>query len=297
MKLASLLLLLTIALMGQGQIIDNRKGNIFDDEMYFNQEFLWQNKIKNITGIVSIKRPNRPIEQRPDVFVYRFNTVGLLDQLDKVTSVLHLVDTLTIEYKRNDLGEVELRTEKGNNGYYTKRFIYDKEGRIERIDFGKAENVGTTRGDLQPGQWTNINSETYKYVALPDNTLQKSCYNNYGLLYSQITTKRNDLGYLISEREETVMSGRVTTKVYTYNDKGWLDEIHWEEADKTISKRHKFYYDPIGNLLKIEKYKGATMVQEVEVLYTDTMLIEALLDHDVISHDITITKFAYAYYP
>ena len=43
------------------QIIDNRLGNVFKEEMYFNQEFLWQNKIKTITGVTSIKRPNRGI--------------------------------------------------------------------------------------------------------------------------------------------------------------------------------------------------------------------------------------------
>ena len=112
--------MMAAASLCNAQIIDNRKGNVFEDENYFNQEFLWQNKIKSVQGSVSIKRPQRPIEQRPDVFIYRFNEVGLLTQLDKVSSVLHLVDSMTIEYKRNDLGEVELRTEKGNRGFFTK---------------------------------------------------------------------------------------------------------------------------------------------------------------------------------
>lgn len=290
-------ILISLNLTANAQIIDNRLGNVFEDEMYYNQEFLWQNKIKSITGVVSIKRPNRPIEPRPDMFVYRFNTVGLLEQLDKVTSVLHLVDTTTIEYKRNDLGEVEIRTEKGNKGFYTKKFVYDKEGRIERLDFGKAENVSVEKNTLVPGQWITINSESFKYVVLGTQSVQKSCYNNYGLLYSNITTTRNDLGYLISEREEIVMSNRVTTKNYKYNDRGWLEEIAWTDETGTVTKTYKFHYDPLGNLLKMEKFKANVMQVEIEVLYTETMLIEALLHHDIQSHDIVITKFSYEFHP
>jgi hypothetical protein len=294
--LLSFIFFLAISFVASAQIIDNRLGNVFEDEMYYNQEFLWQNKIKSITGVVSIKRPNRPIEPRPDLFVYRFNSVGLLEQLDKVTSVLHLVDTTTIEYKRNDLGEVEIRTEKGNKGFYTKKFVYDKEGRVERLDFGKAENISTEKNTLLPGQWITINSESFKYVVLGAQSVQKSCYNNYGLLYSNITTTRNELGYLISEREEIVMSNRVTVKNYKYNDRGWLEEISWTDETGAVTKTYKFHYDPLGNLLKMEKFKGSTLQVEIEVLYTETMLIEALLHHDLQSHDIVITKFSYEFH-
>lgn len=285
-----------LPLAGLGQIIDNRKGNVFEEENYFNQEFLWTNKIKAIKGTVSIKRPQRTIDQRPDMFVYRFNEVGLLNQLDKISSVLHLVDSLTIEYKRNDLGEVELRTEKGNHGVYIKKFFYDKDGNLERQDYSKAENLSTTAKEIQTGQGITINSETFKYVVLNDTVLRKSCFNNYGLLYAHIITTKNKLGYLLSEKEEMVMSNRSKLKTYHYNDKGWLQEIKWSDENGSIQRRHVFYYDPLGNLLKLEKLRGNELEQEIEVLYTETMLIEAILDQDMSTKAITITKFAYEFY-
>lgn len=285
------------AILSTSQIIDNRRGNAFEEEMFFNQEFLWQNKIKSITGVTSIKRPQRPIEQRPDVSVYRFNSVGLLEELDKVTSVLHLVDSMTIKFKRNDLGEVEIRTENGSRGFYTKKFIYNKEGLLERTDFGKSENTSSTKGVLTAGQSVIINSETFEYNKIDALTLRKSCYNNYGLLYSHVTYKKNELGYMVSETEETVMSGRVSTKVYSYNEKGWISSIAWETMDASDQVKHLFTYDAIGNLLKLEKFKGTQLVQEIEVLYGSTMLIEAILDHDLQSRDILITKYTYEYHP
>ena len=40
----------------ESQIIDNRLGNALKEEMFFNQQFLWSNKVKTMTGTTSIKR-------------------------------------------------------------------------------------------------------------------------------------------------------------------------------------------------------------------------------------------------
>lgn len=291
-----LIVFFCLPLCFNAQIIDNRKGNVFEDENYFNQEFLWTNKVRSIKGTVSIKRPQRTIEQRPDMFIYRFNEVGLLYQLDKISSVLHLVDSMTIIYKRNDLGEVELRTEQGNRGVYTKKFIYDREGNLERLDYSKAENTSGVKGEIATGTGITINSETFKYNKTSDTIVRKSCYNNYGLLYAHFITTQNHLGYVLSEKEEMVMTNRSRVKTYHYNDKGWLEEIRWTDENDQVQKKHLFYYDPFGNLLKLEKYRNSEMEQEIEVLYTETMLIEAILDQDMMTKAITITKFSYEFY-
>ncbi|MDZ4824409.1 MAG: hypothetical protein SH856_13200 [Flavobacteriales bacterium] len=283
------------------QIIDNRLGNAFEDEMFFNQEFLWQNKIKTITGTVSIKRTGRPIDQRPDISVFRINEVGLLNQIDKVTSVLHLMDSSSILFRRNDLGEVELRSEKGTKGYSTTQFNYDDEGHLVRIDYGKAENISAEKSKLEPGQSIIINSETFVWNEAGEGTLRRSNFNNYGLHYSNTTTTINELQYVTREVEELLMSGRTTTHTYTYNERGWISKI--EATDNlhpiTNGSPHSsktFYYDDIGNLLKVEYREGEKVLREVEVLYTGTMLIEAFLDLDAGTNDITITKFTYEFY-
>ncbi len=279
------------------QIIDNRLGNVFSEEMFFNQEFIWQNKIRTITGVTSIKRPNRPIEQRPDMFVFRFNEVGLLREMDKVTSVLHLVDSLRVQFKRNDLGEVELRQETGTKGYSTKAFNYDDQGRIKRIDFGKSENLSTQRGLLESGRTILVNSESYEYFDAGEHTSRRKAFNNYGLFYAEKTIIRDPLGYIVSENEELVMSGRTVSKTYIYNDRGWIGTIRTTDSQSGEEKRDVFYYDDLGNLLKVEYYLGPKLLREIEVLYTETMLLEALLDHDLQSRDIVITKFTYEFYP
>jgi hypothetical protein len=288
--------LLALPFAMHAQIIDNRSGNAFKEEMFFNQQFLWTNKVKSITGVVSIKRTGRPIEQRPDMIVYRFNEVGLLHKLDKVSSVMTFVDSLTIEYQRGELGEVQVKKENGTKGYYTTQFNYDKEGHLVRLDFGKAENVATEKTKLAPGQVVNVNSETYQWQEAGKNVWKRNNYNNYGLQYSNLTITRNDLGYLVSEVEELIMSGRTTTRTYTYNDRGWISKIETSDNLKNPLKAESFIYDQLGNLVKVEYRESAKLIREVEILYTPTMLIEAFLDHDIQSNNIIITKFSYEYY-
>ena len=289
-------LLMLLSMSTPAQIIDNRTCKAFHDEMFFNQQFLWQNKIKSITGVVSIKRPNRPIETRPDMIIYHFNEVGLLRKLDKVTSVLQLVDSLTIEYKRNDLGEVNLREENNNRGVFTTQMNYDSEGRLIRLDYGKSENVSTERGKIVEAAPIIINSESFTWSAADKGVVRKSHFNNYGLNYSNVTITKNEMNCLLSEVEELVMSGRATTKKYSYNEQGWIDKIDISDNLGGASKTEKFYYDKLGNLLKVEYSTAGKLLREIEVLYTKTMLIEAFLDHDLQSNDILISKFAYEFH-
>lgn len=279
----------------QAQIIDNRNGNAFKEEMFFSQQFLWLNKIRSVTGVVSVKRTNRPIEQKPDMVVYRFNEVGLLASMDKVTSVLSIVDSSRIEYLRNGLGDLEIKKESGSRGYFTTHFNYDEHGRLIRLDYGRAENISNERGKLIPGQVISINSESFSWTDPQNGVQRKSVYNNYGLHYSNWTITRNEMGLIQTEVEELVMSGRTTTRTYIYNEQAWVDRIETRDNQGSVVKSEKFTYDKLGNVLKVEYFSDKDLTREIEVLYTPTMLVEAILDHDIQSHDILITKYTYEF--
>ena len=296
----SLLAICIIALLNRGtvqaQLIDNRIGNAFNEEMFFSQQFLWMNKIKSITGVVSIKRPGKPIEQRPDISVYRFNEVGLMTRMDKVTSVKNLIDSLTIKFRRNDLGSVQLREETGTRGYYSTGFVYDDQGRLIRVEYGTAENISTLKNKLEPGRTISLNAESVIWNEQDNGVVRKSVYNNYGLHYSNWTITKNPKGFVESEVEELIMSGRTKTKSYVYNEHGWIAQIESTDNMSSGKKAQTFVYDGIGNIQKVEYFDGVKMTREIEVLYSPTMLVEAFLDHNLESGDIVITKFSYEYY-
>ena len=164
------------------------------------------------------------------------------------------------------------------------------------MDYGKSENVSTEAKKLVPGQRISINSETYAYQVPSSNILRKSKMNNYGLHYASVVVTKSDLGYVTTETEELVMSGKTVTRNYSYNAKGWVASIETTDNMGGPVKKEVFFYDELGNLLKVEYRTGAELVEEVEVLYTETMLIEALLRHNLQSKEIVITKFTYEFH-
>jgi len=291
-----LALILSIGETATAQLIDNRIGNAFNEEMFFSQQFLWMNKIKSITGVVSVKRPGKPIEQRPDISVYRFNEVGLMTRMDKVTSVKNLIDSLTIKFRRNDLGSIEFREETGTRGYYSTGFVYDEQGRLIRMEYGTAENVATQKNKLEPGRTVTINAESVIWNEQENGVVRKSVYNNYGLHYSNWTIRKNPKGFVESEVEELIMSGRTKTKTYTYNDHGWISKIESSDNMSAGKKAQTFIYDNMGNVQKVEFFDGRSLTREIEVLYSPTLLVEAFLDHNLTTGDILITKFSFEYY-
>lgn len=287
---------LFIAHSGATQIIDNREGKAFQSEMFFSQEFLWQNKIISITGVCQMKRTGKAIENRPDIVVYHFNETGQLSKIDAVTSVLSIVDSTHIVFDRNELGLVQNRNELGRNGYSTTSFFYDNKGRVERIDNSVSENKSVDKLKLIPGLTVTVNSESFKYSEPSAYTLRRESFNNYGLPYSVDLVYRDSSGFVTREEKELNLSGKSFTKEYTYNDKGWIAQISTiENASKKEIKRESFQYDRIGNLTKVSYHSNAVLQREIEILYTSTSFIEATLDQDMNSKDITITKYSYEF--
>jgi len=291
-----LFLSISITLLGNAQIIDNREGKAFQQEMFFSQEFLWQNKILSITGVCQMKRTGKAIENRPDITVYHFNETGQLSKIDAVTSVLSIVDSTHIVFDRNELGLVQNRNELGRNGYTTTAFFYDNKGRVERIDNSVSENKSIEKLKLIPGLTVTVNSESFKYSEPSPLILRKESFNNYGLPYSVDLVFRDSAGFVTREEKELTLSGKSFSKLYTYNEKGWIAQIStYESSSNNEIKRETFHYDRIGNLTKVSYYTNSVMQREIEILYTPTSFIEATLDQDMGSKDILITKYSYEF--
>ena len=281
---------------GNAQIIDNREGKAFQQEMFFSQEFLWQNKVSTITGVCQMKRTGKSIENRPDITVYHFNETGQLSKIDAVTSVLSIVDSTQIVFDRNELGLIQNRNELGRNGYNTTAFFYDQKGRVERIDNSVSENKSSEKLKLVPGLTVTVNSESFKYSEPSKLILRKESFNNYGLPYCIDLVYRDSSGFVTREEKELTLSSKSFSKHYTYNDKGWIAQITTiESSSNKETKRETFQYDRIGNLTKVSYYSNGILQREIEILYSPTSFIEATLDQDMGSKDILITKYTYEF--
>lgn len=243
-----------------------------------------------------MKRTGKAIENRPDIVVYSFNETGQLAKIDAVTSVLSIIDSTHIVFDRNELGLVQNRNELGRAGYTTTAFFYDNKGRVVRLDNSVSENKSLDKLKLVPGLTVTVNSESFKYSEPSKLVLRKESFNNYGLPYSIDLVYRDSSGFVTREEKELNLSGKSFTKEYSYNDKGWIARIsNIENSTGKETKRETFHYDRIGNLIKVSYHSNAVLNREIEILYTPTSFIEATLDQDMDSKDITITKYSYEF--
>jgi hypothetical protein len=164
------------------------------------------------------------------------------------------------------------------------------------MEYGTAENVATQKNKLEPGRTVTINAESVIWNEQENGVVRKSVYNNYGLHYSNWTIRKNPKGFVESEVEELIMSGRTKTKTYFYNEHGWISKIESSDNMSAGKKAQTFIYDNMGNVQKVEFFDGRSLTREIEVLYSPTLLVEAFLDHNLTTGDILITKFSFEYY-
>lgn len=277
------------------QLLDNRTGSVFREEMFFSQQFLWSNKISKIIGTTSIKQSGMPIIKKDDRVIYHFNEVGLMTRMDKVISNWGKLDSLTMEYMLNDTGKVKKIEETGTRGYFTTHFYYDASGKLIRTDYSSVD-LGASRDEKNKLRGIVLNSETFRWNENSPLLMQKSVYNNYGLHYSNWLIERAEDGYLKSETEELIMSGRTLTRKYLYNDHGWIDRVEITDNLGAPAKLNIYTYDDVGNLTRVEYRNGKELTREIQILYTPNSLVEAYLDHDFQTHDILITKFSYEFF-
>ena len=141
-----------------------------------------------------------------------------------------------------------------------------------------------------------VNSETFKYSEPSPLILRKESFNNYGLPYSIDLVFRDTAGFVTREEKELTLSGKSLSKIYTYNDKGWIARISTiESGTNKETRRESYFYDKIGNLIKVDFYVNTILNREIEILYSPTSFIEATLDQDMGSKDILITKYTYEF--
>jgi len=282
------------AIPASAQIIDNRRGGAFRDEIFFNQLFLAKNKVIKISVSSSVKALNKPIQNLPDMSVLHFDEQGQLKQMDKITSIVQWVDTLSILYQRTSPGVVKEIQNSSMRGYTTTKYTYDDKGRAVYVEYGSAENMATEPGKLQPGREFVLNAESYQWVDEQGGLERCKLLNNYGLHYATKSITRGPDGYILKEEEELVMSGTKTSNVYQYNDHGWIASITLNTKDGREEKIN-YSYDDLGNVWKAEFLSGGTVTREVQILYTPTKLIEAILDQDKQSQQIKISKYTYQF--
>ena len=261
------------SLVGFGQVLDNRNGEAFTDQPFFNEAFIKENRIKEIKGEFSYMKTGKGLVPMKYYSSYHFDRQGHLassyetrpDDGSQDTSWNYYV------YNEDDLLTVHRSTEK--EGLLAVHYTYDSLDRIIAESYKRdIDSNGQTVRSL------SFNKERIEYFDY-DKQIKRTRYNNYDLPYLDEFYNYNEMGYLMERVERIKMTSTVYTYKYEYNETGRLAAIrkHSNKSDVPVEEM-EFSYDDLGNLSEKLIYRNGVLKTNIQIIYNKkTYLLESVL--------------------
>ncbi len=282
-----LFLLCFIGSTSFAQMLDNTQGAAFTDRPFFSADFIRSNKIKELRGTFTYKKPGEVMRATTYEYVYSFDLNGRLISTFETRKDDGTKDTTGNMYVYDAEGRLSEHKIGDGKGYSVTLFDFDERGRIVRETYSREY-----RDTLGIWRRTELNSETMRYSEF-DKQQKRTVYNSYGLPYMEEFTYTNDLGYLVKKEQRLLMTGELSTLSYSYNEKGLLSSlITTQYGVETPMEEYHFSYDQNGNLEERRVYREGKYITEFEIIYNEkSRLLKYVLTRDVTSNFLMILDF------
>lgn len=273
---------------GTAQMIDNREGKAFSEKPFFNQRFIYKNKIKRIKGNFSVTSPSTSIMQTGLYSMYEFDNKGRLSYTLETYQGTERKDSLENFFYYNEEDLLVQHRKKEYNGYTSIINEYNTDGRIQKQVYRR--DILDEKNQLVESYV--ISEETMKYE-LSENKEKQIIFNNYNLPYLEITRVYNADNYLIEEIEQSRTTSGMYRKTFAYNDHGWLESIKkFSDNGAEPVEEKKFKYDTFGNLTNIYTFSFNELKEEKEIYYNDkTFILSNMLVIDPKTKRVKILQF------
>ncbi len=283
-----------------GQMIDNENGDVFSSDDFFNEEFIARNKILKISGEISTKKELARIKNSGKVSCYEFGKLGqLTKKYDTYFRGLSTMDTIMVNFLYDDSSRLITKRRSDNHGFHSYNYVWGSAGNLASERYCRDENIGRSKYEFKLGKQYEITGKSFEIKKLSDTVFKTITFNNYGRKYMEETVYYNSLGYLLKSEKRMIISRRLTSIIYNYNEQGLVSEkIVNQRNSSSPLDRYVYGYDEAGNLTEYDLFKGSKHEWHREVIYDETtFLMKALLSKDMETNLITITKFTYEFYP
>ncbi len=283
MRKLLLLAALTAHLALPAQVLLVEPGPEDPQGLRFNPVFIARNGVKSISGRSWVKRDGRPMQALDRHHLYRFGADGRLGYANN--SFGHPgtgFDTASVMYSYDASGRLLQELHNDLHGYFALRQGYDAQGRVEREEHVRLENLGKDRYRFVEGTSTIVSDERLQYTVLNDSTWTRTRLNDRGRPFEEETFTRDALGYLQRIERRNLITQRRGRTTFTYDAKGRLAERH-EQPDLGVPHRTtwKWTYDPAGNPLTRDLLHNGALVRHSEFLYAEgTLFLKALITRD-----------------
>ena len=283
-----LILFIFIGFSGFGQVLDNQNGDAFTDKPFFNQKFIFENQIKQLSGYYVYKKKGESMKATKYKYVYNFNNLGDLTSTFETCPDDGTKDTIWNIYGYDSQKNLAVHKKTDLDGFTSVYYEYDSLNRVVSEEF-KREIISDEDTSVR---FLTFNKERLKYFNY-DGQTKRTRFNNYELPYLDEFWNYNDLGYLVERTERVKMTSDIYTYAYSYNEKGKLASIGKSSNRKDgFIEELRFKYDELGNLIEKYIYKNGVFTTDIQIVYNSkSKLVSSIITRQVSTGFLMILRF------
>ncbi len=287
-----------IASISNAQILDVYQGKLYENDCQFNERFIRDNKIKSITGKISVKKDLQPISSKGLIVKYTFDDDGKLIEHIKTMSLRGgRIDTTQSSFsysQNNQLVQKALFYVKAYDAY---RFEYNDDKTIKTETVVRGANNNQYKFGFNKGTETIVKQERFEWSSLNDSIKKVVYFNSAERPYKERTIIYNSIGQKQSENTVYSLTKKRNLVTYKYDAEGRLIKIiDYSNLGVQRTLTYTYEYDEYGNLNQSKIFSNGKLTFTQEFLYDpQTFLLNAQLSKDESSRSIKIIQYEYAF--
>jgi hypothetical protein len=286
-------LLIVISLECTAQMLNNKLGEAFTDQPFFNEDIIRRNGIQSISGRFTTKKVGDVMRNTDLERKYYFDRQGKLIKMHETVQAPSGKDTVVTYWEYDSRGNVTVIRKADQYGFYATHFDYDDKNRVIREEFRRNLNQNKNRIGFQLGEEFVVSYETSRYENY-DRQEKRIFINSYDYPYKEEITYFDEEGIIIERMDRLKRTSGIKQTRYTYNEKGLLDSLIISSNQTGLQERvYTYEYDNYGNILSKQYYNNGTHQTDYQIIYhRETSLVNYILTREVITNFITVLKLS-----
>jgi len=303
LKMNLTLLLSLFSLLGSNeshaQILDVYQGKLYNNDCQFNERFIKDNKVKIITGKISVKKDMQPISSKGLIVRYSFDPIGRLSEQIKTMSLRGgRIDTTQSSFSYSQNNQLIQKAQFYVKAYDAIRYSYNNENGISSETVVRGANNNQYKYGFDKGTETIVKQERYEWQKLNDTTQNVVYYNSAERPYKERTIILNVIGQKQSENTTYYLTKKRNLITYKYDPEGRLIKIiDYSNLGSQRTITNTYEYDEYGNLYNSKIYTNGKLSYTQEFLYDpQTFFLSAQLSKDESARSIKIIQYEYEFY-
>ncbi len=275
------------------QQIDTADERFKVNHLEFHEECIKTYHVKSMSASNRTKKDGQPLKLGHEYYNWVFDINGLLVQeahteADIMTNVSDTIKNI-MRYDREQ--KLTYQTQLVGHKIKTIHYSYNFEGKLVETNMRERLNYGHNPPFIQ-------RIDSFSYQQLSDSTLLKLIFNEDGTNYREQQYIYDDQKRIIEKKGRYLRGDIQTKETYKYNPQGYLiEKIVYQDVKKNLSEKYVFSYDKMGNINKVKTYRDDINKRNIDFIYfDDTLLLKAIIDQDVESHELNILRFEYEFY-